>query len=109
MVQGQVTKAQAAGLRVESQMAIVLTGRRLLTLKVGYTLGGTIKSVQEVLSAIPIGEVESIEARRFGLGGLLIVTPRGGEPIKLECQVGRARQFAAAFALVTATSRAAAG
>ncbi|HSC04476.1 MAG TPA: hypothetical protein VLC49_14195 [Solirubrobacteraceae bacterium] len=54
-------------------------------------------------------EVESIEAKRFGLAGILIITARGAEPIKLECQVGRARQFAEAFALAVATSNTAAG
>lgn len=106
MVQGQVSRAKAAGLRVESQMALVLTDRRLLTVKVGYTLGGTINAVKEVLSAIAIGEVASIEAKRFGLGGVLTVTARGAEPIKLECQVGRARQFAEAFARAAAVSHA---
>jgi hypothetical protein len=109
IVQGQVKNANAAGLRVESQMALVITQRRLLTVKVGYTLGGAINGVKHVLSAIPIGEVESIEAKRFGLGGVLIITPRGGAPIKLECQVGRARQFAEAFARTAATSYAQAG
>jgi hypothetical protein len=109
MVQGQVKKAQAAGLRVESQMALVLTQRRLLTVKVGYTLGGTINAVKGLLSAIALDEVESIEAKRFGLGGVLTINPRGGEPVRLECQVGRARQFAEAFALAAATSHARAG
>lgn len=109
MVQGQVEKAKAAGLRVESQMALVLTARRLLTVKVGYTLGGAINGVKQVLSAVGLDEVESMEAKRFGLGGVLMITPRGGQPIKLECQVGRARQFAEAFTRAAATSHAAAG
>src|SRR5690348_16527228 len=109
MVSGQVKNASAAGLRVESQMALVLTQRRLLTVKVGYTLGGTINDVKRVLSAIPLDEVASIEAKRFGLGGVLTISPRGGQPIKLECQVGRARQFAEAFTHAAATSHAATG
>jgi hypothetical protein len=109
MVQGQVKKAQAAGLRVESQMALVLTQRRLLTVKVGFTLGGAINGVKHVLSAIGLDEVESIEAKRFGLSGVLTIIPRGGQPIKLECQVGRARQFAEAFTRAAVTSQAAAG
>ena len=109
MVQGQVKNAAAAGLRVESQMALVLTQRRLLTVKVGFTLGGTINAVKEVLSAIALAEVDSIEAKRFGLGGVLTIAPRGGQPIKLECQVGRARQFAEAFIRAAVTSHAAAG
>jgi hypothetical protein len=109
MVQGQVKNAAAAGLRVESQMALVLTQRRLLTVKVGYTLGGAINAVKHVLSAISLDEIESIDAKRFGLGGVLAITVRGAQPINLECQVGRARQFAAAFALAAAASSAAAG
>jgi hypothetical protein len=100
------SRDKAAGLRVESQMALVLTDRRLLTVKVGFTLGGTINGVKDVLSAIGVGEVESIEAKRLGLGGVLIITARGAEPIKLECQVGRARQFAEAFARTAVRARA---
>jgi hypothetical protein len=97
MVSGQVGKAKAAGLRIESNVALVLTQRRLMTVKVGFSMGGAITGVKEFLSAIAVSDVESIEAKRFGLGGVLIITPRGGEPIKLECRVGRAREFVAAF------------
>ena len=44
-----------------------------------------------------------------GLGGLLIITPRGGQPIKLECRVGRAREFVAAFVGTAARTGATAG
>jgi hypothetical protein len=97
MVSGQVDRAKAAGLRIESNMALALTQRRLLTLKVGFSVGGAITGVKEFLSAIALGDVESIEAKRVGLGGLLIITPRGGQAIKLECRVGRAREFVEAF------------
>jgi hypothetical protein len=102
MVSGQVDKAKAVGLRIESNMAVVLTERRLLTVKVGYSLGGAINGVKELLSGIPLGEVESIDAKRAGLGGLLIITARGGQPIKLECRVGRAREFVETFNRATA-------
>lgn len=97
MVSGQVDRANAVGLRIESNMAVVLTERRLLTVKVSYSIGGAITAVKEVLSGIPLGEVESIDAKRAGLGGLLIITVRGGQPIRLECRVGRAREFVEAF------------
>jgi hypothetical protein len=97
MVSGQVDRAKALGLRIESNMALVLTQRRLLTVKVGYSMGGAITGVKEFLSAVPVGEIGSIEGKRFGLGGLLIITPRGGQPIKLECRAGRARAFADEF------------
>src|SRR6516164_9983455 len=52
MVSGQVNKASAVGLRIESNMAVVLTDRRLLMVKVGYSVGGAITGVKEVLSGI---------------------------------------------------------
>jgi hypothetical protein len=105
MVSGQVDRANAVGLRIESNMAVVLTERRLLTVKVGYSLGGAITGVKELLSGIPLEEVESIDAKRVGLGGLLIITVRGGQPIKLECRVGRAREFVEAFNRATAAGQ----
>lgn len=109
MVSGQVDKAKAAGLRIESNMALVLTQRRLLTVKVGFSVGGAITGVKEFLSAIALNDVASIEAKRFGLGGLLIITPHGGQPIKLECRVGRAREFVDAFRRTAALAGAVAG
>ena len=97
MVGGQIGRAEAAGLRIETNMAVVLTQRRLLTVKVGYSIGGAITGVKELLSAVPLGQIDSIEGKHFGLGGLLIITPRGGQPIKLECRAGRAKAFAEAF------------
>lgn len=78
-------------------MAIAVTDQRLITLKVSISMGGTITGVEEILSAIPLSEVDSIEAKRFGLGGILALTVRGGEPVKLECRVGRARELVDAF------------
>jgi len=109
MVSGQVGRAKAAGLRIESNMALLLTQRRLLTVKVGFSVGGTITGVKELLSAVGLGDIESMEAKRFGLGGLLIITPRGGQPIKLECRVGRAREFVEAFARTAPQAGAVAG
>jgi hypothetical protein len=100
MVSGQHSRAEEVGLRLASGMAVVLTPRRLLMLKVGFTLGGAVKRVDELLSAVPIAEVDSIDAKRMGLGGNLILTVRGGDPVKLECQVGRARKFVDAYKAV---------
>jgi hypothetical protein len=97
MVSGQVKRADAVGLRLDSNMAIVLTDRRLLAFKVGFTLGGSIKSIEEVLGSVALREVDSIEAKRVGLGGNLVLAVRGGEPIKLECRVGRARELVDAY------------
>ena len=97
MVSGQVKRADAVGLRLDSHMAVLLTDRRLLALKVKFTMGGAIKGVEEELGAVPLGEVDSIAAQRVGLGGNLVLTLRGGKPIKLECRVGRAREMVDAY------------
>ena len=109
MVSGQVGRAKAAGLRIESNMALVLTQRRLMTVKVGFSVGGTITGVKEFVSGVSLGDIESMEAKRFGLGGLLIITPLGGQPIKLECRVGRAREFVDAFSRTAARAGEVAG
>jgi hypothetical protein len=101
-VSKQVGRAAAGGLRVESNMAVVVTPRRLLTLKVAFSALGAITAVKELLSAVPLRDVETVEAKRVGLGGNLIITLRGGEPFKLECQVGRARKLVEAFAATAA-------
>ena len=97
MASGQVKKGGAVGLVVEPNMAVALTGSRLLTLKVKISMGGAITAVQQVLSSIPLAEVDRIEAERFGLGGILTLAVRGGEPVKLECRVGRARELVEAY------------
>jgi hypothetical protein len=98
MASGQVKKGGEVGLRVEPNMAVALTRSRLLTLKVKISMGGAITGVAEVLSAIPLAEVDSIDAKRFGLGGILTLAVRGGAPVKLECRVGRARELVEAYA-----------
>jgi hypothetical protein len=104
MVSGQVKKAEAAGLRLDSSMAVVLTDRRLIALKVKFTMGGAIKGVEESLGDVPLAEVDSIGAQRVGLGGNLVLAIRGGDPIKLECRVGRAREMVEAYRKVATPS-----
>jgi hypothetical protein len=90
--------AEQAGIRIAYPMALALTQRRLLSLKVGTSMGGgKVTEVEELLSAVPLSSLESIQAKRVGLGGTLTLTPVGGAPIKLECRVGGARALAKAF------------
>ena len=93
----QAKNAQAVGLVVKPNAAVALTDRRLMTLDVAISMGGAVTGVNDVLSAIPVSEVESVEAKRFGLAGVLTLLVRGGRPVKLECRVGRAREFVDAF------------
>jgi hypothetical protein len=89
--------AKAAGLVVHSPMALVITQGRLLTVKIKISAMGAVTEVKSVMSAVPLRDISSFEVKRFGLGGILTITPVGGGPIKLECRVGLARELATAF------------
>jgi hypothetical protein len=61
--------AELADLRLKAPMAVALTQRRLLTLKIGTPIGlGIGGKVTELMSAVPIGDVDSIGVRRLALG-----------------------------------------
>ena len=76
--------AEDAGIQLASPGAVVLTQNRLLTVKTGEALGmGKGGSVKEVLSAVPISEVDSIKVKRLLLGYVVTLKVRGSE-FKLE-------------------------
>jgi hypothetical protein len=80
--------AAAAGLEIASPMALVLTDRRLMTLKTGTSIGlGMGGGVKGLMSAVPLAEVESIETKRVGLAKRVELTVRG-VVFNLECNVG---------------------
>lgn len=69
---------------VENPMALVLTNRRVLTVKIGMPIGlGIGGKVKEVMTALPISDVDSIESNRFALRQNISLTVHGVE-IKLE-------------------------
>jgi hypothetical protein len=82
---GKVRDASdAAGLKIDNPMGLAITDRRLMTLKIGAPIGlGLGGSVKELLSAVPLADVDNIETKRFGLTKVLLLTVRGNE-IKLE-------------------------
>jgi hypothetical protein len=60
--------ADAAGLRLSSPCAVVLTQHRLLTVKIGAPIGmGLGGKVKEVLSAVPIADVVGIDVKKVAL------------------------------------------
>jgi hypothetical protein len=59
-------------------------------------MGGQIKEVKEVLSTVPLGEVDSVEVKRMGLAGVMEINA-GGSSFKLEGKVNDMREFAEAF------------
>jgi hypothetical protein len=91
------SNAKAVGLVVSASMAVVITQKRLITAKIKISAMGAVTEVKEVMSSLPISEIDSVTAKRLGLGGILSITANGGDPVKLECRVGPARELVEAF------------
>jgi hypothetical protein len=80
--------AQEAGFELASPMALAITPRRLLSIKVTAPVGAGIgMKVQELVSAVPVSEVDSIETKRLAVGKTVTVTVRG-VPFVLEVGAG---------------------
>ena len=76
--------AEEAGIKLASPGGIVLTNKRLLTVQTGEALGlGVGGSVKEVLSAVPVSDVDSFKVKRLLLGYVVTLTVQGSE-FKLE-------------------------
>jgi hypothetical protein len=97
--------AESRGLELTSPMALALTDSRLVVLKVSAPIAmGKGGDVKELVSAVPLSEVDSIEVKRLLVGKVVIVTV-GGAEIKLEAGAGAnakglSEEFARARALV---------
>ena len=89
---------EAADLRLAAPMAVAVTSHRLLTLRIGTPIGlGVGGEVKELLSAVPLAEVDSIEVKRLLLGKTVTLTVRG-VAIKLEANAAAgAKELADAF------------
>jgi hypothetical protein len=78
------TAAGQAEFPLASPMALAVTQRRLLSLKISSPIGlGIGGEVKELVSAAPLSDVDSIEVKRQALGKVVTVTVRG-VPIELE-------------------------
>ena len=90
--------AEEAGIELASPGAVVLTDKRLLTVKTGEALGrGVGGSVKEILSAVPVSAVDSIKVKRLLLGYVVTLTVQGSE-FKLEANAASgAKPLAEAF------------
>jgi hypothetical protein len=88
--------AAASGLAVERNSGLVLTPTRLVTLRLGISLMGSVKEVKELISTIPLSEITSFEVSRMGAAGVIKIAANGSE-FKLEAKAGPAKQFATAF------------
>jgi hypothetical protein len=80
----QHAAAGEAELKIASPMGVALTQRRLLTLRIGTPIGlGLGGKVKELMSAVSIDDIDSIEVNRLALGFTILLTVRGNT-IKLE-------------------------
>ena len=67
-------KAEAGGLRTASKMGLAITSDRLLLARAGGAM--TLKA-KELLSEVPIAEVDSLEVGKGTIGKPLTITLRG--------------------------------
>jgi hypothetical protein len=86
---GQQGKARAAGAEsgfpLASPMALVVTQRRLLSFSIGSPIGlGMGGEVKELVGAVGLEEVDSIDFKRLLAGKVVKLQIRGGDEIKLE-------------------------
>jgi hypothetical protein len=90
--------ADPVDLRLEAPMGVAITQRRLITLKLGTPIGLGIRGkLKQLMSAVPLEDVDSIVVKRMALGYMITLTIRGVE-IRLEANAASgARTFAAAF------------
>lgn len=86
--QENIGAAEESGFEIASPMALAVTNRRVLSLKisnpVGLGIGGDVK---ELVSAAPLSDVDSIELKRLAVGKTVTVTVRG-TPFVLEVGAG---------------------
>jgi hypothetical protein len=97
--------AEAGGLQLTRPMALALTDSRLVVFKVSPPIAmGKGGDVKELVSAVALGDVDSIEVKRL-LVGKVVTIRVGGAAVKLEAGPGAnakglAEEFARARGLV---------
>ncbi len=89
--------AEAAGITIGNPGAVAITPSSLVTMKVKVSAMGAIKEVSEVLSTVPLAEVDSLEVKRAGMTGVMEISA-GGSAFKLEGKPGDMKELAEVFA-----------
>jgi len=88
--------AEAAGIELANPGAVAITASNLVTMKVKVGAMGAIKEITDVLSVVPLSEVDSLEVKRMGLAGVMEITARGGT-FKLEGKPGDMKELVQVF------------
>jgi hypothetical protein len=89
--------AAAADIALGNPGAVALTSTSLLTMQVKVSFVGQIKDVTQILSVVPLAEIDSLEVKRMGAAGVMEINARGAS-FKLEGKAGDMKEFAEAFA-----------
>jgi hypothetical protein len=80
--------AEKAGLELTNPMALALSDKRLLVFGIETSAMGKPKGVKELVSSVPLSEVESISVKRLLVGKTIKVALGSGE-VKLEAGAGQ--------------------
>jgi hypothetical protein len=94
---GDQTKgAEAAGIVLGNPGAVIVTPTNLVTMQVKVSFTGQIKEITEILSTVPLTEVDSLEVKRMGAAGVMEISSHG-TAFKLEGKAGDMKEFATAY------------
>jgi hypothetical protein len=85
--------ARDVGLVVKRSSGLVLTNRRLVTLDLAISMTGGITEVKDVLSEVPLDQVDEIKSKWN-----VLTISAGGVQFKLECKPPAAKELARVFA-----------
>jgi hypothetical protein len=88
--------AAAAGIELGNPGAVAITSSSLVTMKVKVSAMGAIKEVTDVLSVVPLGDVDSLTVKRMGMTGVMEITAGGGS-FKLEGKPGDMKDLVEVF------------
>jgi hypothetical protein len=88
--------AKAAGITLGNPGAVAVTPTSLVTMKVKVSAMGAIKEVTDVLSVVPLAEVDSLQVKRMGMTGVMEINA-GGHSFKLEGKPGDMKDLADVF------------
>jgi hypothetical protein len=88
--------AEAAGIEIGNPGAVAITATSLITMKVKVGAMGGIKEITEVLSVVPLGDIDSLQVKRMGMTGVMEISAGGGS-FKLEGKPGDMKELAEVF------------
>jgi hypothetical protein len=95
--------AAESGITIGNPGAVAVTATSLVTMKVKVSAMGAIKDVEEILSVVPLGAVDSLQVKRVGLTGVMEISAGGGS-FKLEGKAGDMKELADVFERAKATA-----